>query len=79
MTGPALFERAKPGGRIVVAKVAEYNGSRFLDIREWVAGEGEPTATRKGVTIPLEAMRPLGEALIAGAGGMPPGGALPAA
>ncbi len=65
MSGPVLFEHSKRGGATVKATLADFCGSRFLDIREWVDREGEPLATRKGVTMPLEAMRALGEALIA--------------
>jgi hypothetical protein len=60
-----LFEWRKRGGFFVRATIADYNGSRFLDIREWVERDGQPLATRKGATWPLEAMQGLGEALIA--------------
>ncbi len=65
MSGPVLFEHAKRGGAMVRVTIADYGGSRFLDFREWVDREGNPLATRKGVTMPLGAMRGLGEALIA--------------
>jgi len=65
MSGSVLFEHAKRGGATVKATIADYCGTNFLDIREWVERDGEPLATRKGVTMPLEAMRALGEALTA--------------
>jgi hypothetical protein len=65
MNDVILFERAKAGGKVVIAKLTDYKGSRFLDIREWVVDGGERKATRRGTTIPLEAVQALGEALIA--------------
>lgn len=65
MSGPVLFAHAKRGGAMVRVTIAEYSGVRFLDFREWVDREGELLATRKGATMPLSAMRELGEALIA--------------
>ncbi len=65
MSGRVLFEYRKRGGATVKATIADYNGNRFLDIREWVERDGEPLATRKGATMPLEAMQGLGEALTA--------------
>lgn len=65
MSGAVIYERAKRGGMTVRATIAEFQGSRFLDIREWAEQAGQPLATRKGVTMPLDAMRELGEALIA--------------
>ena len=65
MSGRVLFEWPKRGGYFVRAMIADFNGSRFLDIREWAERDGQPLATRKGATWPLEAMEELGEALIA--------------
>ena len=65
MSGRVLFEWRKRGGQFVRAMIAEYNGSRFLDIREWAERDGQPLATRKGATWPLEAIGELGEALVA--------------
>ena len=65
MSEPVLFELPKRGGKILRAAITEFRGSRFLDIREWVEREGQPLATPKGVTMPLEAMQVLGEALTA--------------
>lgn len=63
MSGRVIFECAKRGGAIVRFTLAEYQGSRFLDIREWVEREGQQLATRKGATVPLDAMAGAGEAL----------------
>jgi hypothetical protein len=76
MSGRVIFECAKRGGASVRFTIAEYQGSRFLDIREWVEREGEPLATRKGATLPLDALAGAGEALTRasraiGAGGVP--------
>ena len=59
MSGRVLFEWPKRGGVSVRVTIAEFNGSRFLDVREWVDRDGQPLATRKGATMPLEALRPL--------------------
>lgn len=63
MSGRVIFECTKRGGATVRFTIAEYQGSRFLDIREWVEREGEPIATRKGATMPLDAIAGAGEAL----------------
>ena len=54
MNAPVLFEHAKRGGVTVKVTIADYNGSRFLDIREWIDRDGKPMATRKGATMPLD-------------------------
>ena len=59
MSGRVLFEWPKRGGVSVRVTIAEFNGSRFLDIREWVDRDGQQLATRKGATMPLEALQPL--------------------
>ena len=59
MSGRVLFEWPKRGGVSVRVTIAEFNGSRFLDVREWVDRDGQPLATRKGATMPLEALQPL--------------------
>lgn len=63
MSGRVIFECAKRGGATVRFTIADYQGSRFLDIREWVDREGEPLATRKGTTLPLDALEGAGAAL----------------
>lgn len=64
MTVP-LFSVEKSGGRTVIARYAEYEGTQYLDLRQWVTKAGELRPTTKGVTVPLEAVRALGEALAA--------------
>jgi hypothetical protein len=59
-----IFEHRKRGGGRVIVQLAQYEGARFLDIREWVERDGQLTATRKGCTMPPEISRELGEALI---------------
>lgn len=63
MSGLVIFECAKRGGATVRFTIAEYQGSRFLDIREWLEREGQPLATRRGATVPLDAIAGAGEAL----------------
>lgn len=63
MSERIIFECAKRGGATVRFTIADYQGSRFLDIREWVEREGEPLATRKGATLPLAALEGAGAAL----------------
>lgn len=67
MAEQVLFEHPKRDSGIVRVSITSYNGSGpFLNLREWaVSRNGELVATRKGVTLPLEAMRDLGEALLA--------------
>ena len=65
MSGRILFELRKRGGKILRAVISEYRGSSFVDFREWAERDGEPVATRRGVTMPLQAMEALGEALTA--------------
>lgn len=44
-------------GETIRIAVKTFNGSPpYLDIRQYVAGNGEPVATRKGVTMPVEAI-----------------------
>lgn len=78
MSGRVIFECAKRGGATVRFTIAEYQGSHFLDIREWVQREGQPLATRKGATVPLDALARAGEALTNASCGMSASG-VPAA
>jgi hypothetical protein len=75
MSGRVIFECAKRGGATVRFTIADYQGSRFLDIREWVEREGQPLATRKGATVPLEALAGAGEALISASSSIDASGA----
>jgi hypothetical protein len=63
MSGRVIFECAKRGGVTVRFINAEYQGSKFVDIREWVERDGELVATRKGATLPLDALEAAGVAL----------------
>jgi hypothetical protein len=48
---------------VVIAGKREYQGKVFFDIREWVKDGDNLTATKKGLTIPLDAIESLGLAL----------------
>jgi hypothetical protein len=65
VSGQVLFERRKRNGAVVRVEIANYKGRPFLNIREWAERGGELLPTRKGVTVPLDAMRDLGKALLA--------------
>lgn len=54
----------KSGGELR-AEDSQFNGKRFLNLRMWVAGPNGYKPTHKGVTIPLEAIGDLGDALSA--------------
>jgi len=64
MTAP-LFRLDKSGGRAVIAQYGDYAGHPYLDLRQWVMTGDGLRPTTKGVTVPLEAVRALGEALAA--------------
>lgn len=59
-----LWAWPKRGGE-VRASLGVFRGSRFLNIRWWAEKPGEHVATPKGVTIPLDAIEDLVEALTA--------------
>ena len=61
-TAPPVWELAKRDG-VLVAGEREYKDARFFELRLW-AGEGDKP-TGKGVTLPCEAVRGLGDALLA--------------
>lgn len=72
--GEVLFEHSKPNGNLLRVAKRTYRGSRpFLDLREW-ADHGR-VATKHGVTVPLEALPALMEALAAHKPINPPGNA----
>ena len=53
-------------GETIRIAVKSFNGSKpYLDIRQYVEGEGEPIATRKGVTMPVQSIAALEAALTA--------------
>lgn len=60
-TAPAVWELPKREG-VLVAGEREYKAVRFFELRLW-AGEGDKP-TGKGVTLPCEAVRSLGDALL---------------
>jgi hypothetical protein len=54
----------KPRGETVYAYISEYKGTKYLHIREWYTDEGgEEKPTKKGVTLPLDKIETLCEAL----------------
>jgi hypothetical protein len=54
----------KPRGETVYAYVSEYKGTQYLHIREWYTDEaGEEKPTKKGVTLPLDKIETLRQAL----------------
>ena len=59
---PPVWELVKREG-VLVAGEREYKAVRFFELRLW-AGEGDKP-TGKGVTLPCEAVRSLGESLLA--------------
>ena len=61
-TTPPVWELAKHDGRLVAGE-REFKGQRFFELRLW-AGEDGATATRKGVTMPVETVRGLADALL---------------
>lgn len=60
-TRPPVWELAKQDGRLVAGE-REYKGNRFFELRLW-AGEHGDKATKKGVTLPIEAVSELARAL----------------
>lgn len=71
-TRPPVWELGKHNGRLVAGE-REFKGARFFELRLWT-GETGDTATRKGVTMPLEAVSSLADALAAYAASLPPEG-----
>jgi hypothetical protein len=70
--GGPIWTHDKRGGDLIMAGVREFEGVRFFDIRLWA--NGGTTPTRKGATIPLDAVTSLGQALTAYAAGNTPDG-----
>ena len=58
-----IFECRKPRGETLRVQVATYRGSTFLDIRTYAGTGSDARPTPKGVTIPLDRVRELGDAL----------------
>jgi hypothetical protein len=53
----------KRGGELVRVQLAKFRRCTFLDVRVWVPDGTGHKATRQGVTIPLERLWELREAL----------------
>jgi hypothetical protein len=54
----------KPRGETVYAYINEYKGTQYLHIREWYTDQaGEEKPTKKGVTLPLDKIEALRQAL----------------
>jgi Transcriptional Coactivator p15 (PC4) len=50
---------------VTIAKQRRFKGSEFFDIRQYQpAADGALSATNRGLTIPLDAVASLGEALV---------------
>lgn len=67
---PPVWEYTKYDGRLIAGE-REYKGRQFFELRLW-AGEHGDKATQKGVTMPVEAVASLAEALAAYAAALPP-------
>jgi hypothetical protein len=65
--GGPIWTHEKRGGDQILAGVREFEGHRFMDVRLWA--NGGTTPTRKGATIPLDAVASLARALAAYAAG----------
>ena len=61
----AFFSWEKSGREVFVAQISELNGRYFLNLRIWTQTHEGLKPTRKGATLPLAGVRPLGEALCA--------------
>jgi hypothetical protein len=61
--GDVLLELPKRAGSVLRVAVRSFRGRRFLDTREWAEAGGEPVATSKGATIPLDRVQELHSAL----------------
>lgn len=71
-TSPPVWELAKYDGRLIAGE-REFKGRTFFELRHW-AGEHGDKATQKGVTMPIEAVAGLAEALMAYAAQNAPSG-----
>jgi len=67
---PPVWEYPKHKGRLI-AGAREHKGTWFFDLRYWVGEHGDK-ATQKGVTMPIEAVASLADALAAYAATLPP-------
>lgn len=62
-TSPPVWELQKYDGRLVAGE-REYKGRTFFELRLWAGKHGEK-ATAKGVTMPVESVESLADALTA--------------
>ena len=62
-TRPPVWEHPKRDGWLVAGE-REFKGAHFFELRLWTGAHGDK-ATRKGVTMPLEAVPDLARALAA--------------
>ena len=68
-TAPPVWTFDKYDGRLIAGE-REYKGRVFFELRLW-AGQHGDKATQKGVTVPIEAVGSLADALAAYAAGLP--------
>lgn len=61
-TDSPVWELARFDGRLIAGE-REFRGKRFFELRLW-AGEHGDKPTQKGVTLPLEHVRALADALL---------------
>ena len=62
-TDAPVWELARYDGRLIAGE-REFRGKRFFELRLW-AGEHGDRPTQKGITLPPEQVRALGDALLA--------------
>lgn len=68
-TAPPVWEFAKHGGRLIAGE-RKYKNQLFFELRYWA----DDKATKKGVTLPVEAVADLARALTAYAASIAPSG-----
>lgn len=61
-TLPPVWELTKRDG-VLVAGEREFRDARFFEVRLWAGDGDKPTA--KGITLPCDEVRSLGESLVA--------------
>lgn len=61
-TRPPIWTHDKRDGKLIAGE-REYGGHRFFELRLWAGDGGKPTP--KGVTLPLEAVPGLAQAMMA--------------
>ena len=53
----------KPRGEKVYAYISEFKGTKYLHIREWYMDNNEEKPTKKGVTLPMDKIEALRDAI----------------